>query len=224
MVSKNRTELVLYHAKLCENFYLRFYLADNDNCQLESPSDDYLIVFYIPDKVSWRVAVQQLSEAGFNAVRSFNPYWDISGKTFTDSSGYRVVLQNSAFQHYKVRLARPTNNLDLSSKYYVDNFSLVRVGNFRGHEGFDGDILADESSLFQFELTYAQSLLHDGRLNYSGHSVCLYISKESSCISDNVRVDPDGFGIYVRRYKDFQFLLSAEESKKQIQGDNHNEK
>jgi hypothetical protein len=30
-------------------------------------------------------------------VQSFNPYWDQHGKTFEDPDGYRVVLQNAAW-------------------------------------------------------------------------------------------------------------------------------
>jgi hypothetical protein len=33
--------------------------------------------------------------AGYWPVASFNPYWDRSGRTFEDSDGYRVVLQNA---------------------------------------------------------------------------------------------------------------------------------
>lgn len=32
--------------------------------------------------------------AGFNETKSYNPYWDVVGKTFEDIDGYRVVLQN----------------------------------------------------------------------------------------------------------------------------------
>lgn len=35
-----------------------------------------------------------MTEAGFRAMSSFNPYWDTNGKTFVDNDGYRVVLQN----------------------------------------------------------------------------------------------------------------------------------
>jgi hypothetical protein len=33
--------------------------------------------------------------AGFTAVASLNPYWDVSGRTFADADGYRIVLQCS---------------------------------------------------------------------------------------------------------------------------------
>jgi hypothetical protein len=32
--------------------------------------------------------------AGFKQVVSLNPYWDIRGRTYEDSDGYRIVLQN----------------------------------------------------------------------------------------------------------------------------------
>ena len=30
-------------------------------------------------------------------VTSFNPYWEISGQTFEDADGYRIVLQNGTW-------------------------------------------------------------------------------------------------------------------------------
>jgi hypothetical protein len=31
-------------------------------------------------------------------VKAFNPYWDRKGRTFADPDGYRVVLQNAAWE------------------------------------------------------------------------------------------------------------------------------
>lgn len=53
-----------------------------------------LLVFYVPDVRTWNAAVARMERAGYSAVRTFNPYWDKNGKTFEDSDGYRVVLQN----------------------------------------------------------------------------------------------------------------------------------
>lgn len=58
-----------------------------------APTQDNLLVFYIPDEKLWTSQCQQMLVAGFNAVASYNPYWDVSGKTFEDTDGYRVVLQ-----------------------------------------------------------------------------------------------------------------------------------
>jgi hypothetical protein len=40
-----------------------------------------------------------LMAAGFNQVPSFNPYWEVQGRTFIDPDDYRVVLQNSEWSN-----------------------------------------------------------------------------------------------------------------------------
>jgi catechol 2,3-dioxygenase-like lactoylglutathione lyase family enzyme len=61
----------------------------------KAPTEDNLLVFYLPDEGEWRQAVQRLEACGYKPVRAFNPYWDRQGKTFEDPDGYRVVLQNA---------------------------------------------------------------------------------------------------------------------------------
>ena len=58
-----------------------------------APTPDNLVVFYIPEEERWRNEVARMHDAGFPPVPSFNPYWDIHGRTFEDPDGYRVVLQ-----------------------------------------------------------------------------------------------------------------------------------
>jgi YycE-like protein len=58
-----------------------------------SPTLDNLLVFYLPDANDWNAAVERMTEAGYPAVTSFNPYWDRHGRTFEDPDGYRVVFQ-----------------------------------------------------------------------------------------------------------------------------------
>jgi catechol 2,3-dioxygenase-like lactoylglutathione lyase family enzyme len=60
-----------------------------------APTQDNLLVFYLPDETDWKAAVARLEAAGHRAVKSFNPYWDHRGRTFEDPDGYRVVLQNA---------------------------------------------------------------------------------------------------------------------------------
>lgn len=60
----------------------------------KAPTKDNLLVFYIPDKSEWQELYKRMEQSGFNCVASFNPYWDVSGKTFEDLDGYRVVIQN----------------------------------------------------------------------------------------------------------------------------------
>ena len=60
-----------------------------------APTQDNLLVFYMPDKNEWEECCKQMIKAGFIEGQSYNPYWDKSGKTFEDVDGYRVVLENS---------------------------------------------------------------------------------------------------------------------------------
>ena len=62
-----------------------------------APTQDNLIVFYLPNTEQWQAAVARMEAHGFAPVPSYNPYWDTLGKTFEDSDGYRVVLQNAAW-------------------------------------------------------------------------------------------------------------------------------
>lgn len=60
-----------------------------------APTKDNLIIFYIENKNEWEHSCKNMIRAGFNKVKSYNPYWDNSGQTFEDPEGYRVVLQNT---------------------------------------------------------------------------------------------------------------------------------
>jgi hypothetical protein len=57
-----------------------------------APTQDNLMVFYIPNAEEWRQQGEQMEKAGFAKVASPNPYWDQTGSTFEDADGYRVVL------------------------------------------------------------------------------------------------------------------------------------
>src|SRR5262245_33768735 len=41
-----------------------------------APSEDNLLVFYLPDVGDWERAVARMVAAGFKPVRALNPYWD----------------------------------------------------------------------------------------------------------------------------------------------------
>jgi len=62
------------------------------------PDPDHLLVFYLPDHAIWTMACARTREAGFRAVAPANPYWGRRGATFEDLDGYRVVLQNAAWE------------------------------------------------------------------------------------------------------------------------------
>jgi len=61
------------------------------------PDPETLLVFYLSDEADWRASVARLRAFGVAPVRSYNPYWDVSGLTFEDPDGFRIVLQNAAW-------------------------------------------------------------------------------------------------------------------------------
>ena len=63
-----------------------------------APTEDNLLVFYLPDERQWREGVDRMIAAGYEPVPSFNPYWGRAGRTFQDPDGYRVVLQNASWR------------------------------------------------------------------------------------------------------------------------------
>ena len=62
-----------------------------------APTQDNLLIFYLPDTAQWKQAIARLEVNGHRAVKAANPYWDERGKTFEDPDGYRVVLQNATW-------------------------------------------------------------------------------------------------------------------------------
>ncbi len=63
-----------------------------------APTRDNLLVLYLPDREEWEAAVRRMGEAGFPPIPPLNPFWDRDGLTFEDPDGYRVVLQNAAWE------------------------------------------------------------------------------------------------------------------------------
>jgi catechol 2,3-dioxygenase-like lactoylglutathione lyase family enzyme len=75
-------------------YHLEFTRA-REHMAGRAPTQDNLLVFYLPDPVEWRASVARMRDSGFDPVPAFNPYWDRDGHTFEDPDGYRVVLQNA---------------------------------------------------------------------------------------------------------------------------------
>ncbi len=63
-----------------------------------APSQDHLLVLYLPDAAAWQAAVARMRAYGYEPVPAYNPYWDQQGTTFEDPDGYRVVLQQAAWR------------------------------------------------------------------------------------------------------------------------------
>ena len=63
----------------------------------KAPTADNLLAFYIEDRDEWEMKCTQAELSGFVHVASYNPYWDLLGKTYEDLDGYRIVFHNSAW-------------------------------------------------------------------------------------------------------------------------------
>ena len=80
-----------------QNYHIEFTLHRGTNVG-KAPTKDNLLVFYIPNSKEWEKDCDKMKEAGFREVESYNPYWNIKGKTFEDPDGYRVVIQNQNWE------------------------------------------------------------------------------------------------------------------------------
>ena len=66
-----------------------------------TPTVEDLLVFYLASESEWRAACASMSAAGFMPVATFNPYWEVRGRTYQDHDGYRVVLQREEWSNWK---------------------------------------------------------------------------------------------------------------------------
>ena len=62
-----------------------------------APTEENLLVLYLPDAAAWDARVAAMDAAGFARVPARNPYWDRDGVTFEDPEGWRVVITRRAW-------------------------------------------------------------------------------------------------------------------------------
>jgi len=79
-------------------YHLEFTTAEGHDAG-RAPTQDNLLIFYIPGESAHAESVARMEAAGFVSVASFNPWWDRLGKTFEDPDGYRVVLAKGDWQN-----------------------------------------------------------------------------------------------------------------------------
>lgn len=77
-------------------YHLEFTRSDEHSAG-EAPTQESLLVFYVPDQETWQQVVDEI-EKTVAPVKSLNPYWDQHGRTYEDPDGYRVVIQNAAWK------------------------------------------------------------------------------------------------------------------------------
>ena len=62
-----------------------------------APSNEDLLILYLPLGDEWERAVARLREFGAREIAASNPYWNLQGVTFVDPDGYGIVLQNASW-------------------------------------------------------------------------------------------------------------------------------
>ena len=78
-------------------YHLEF--TQEEGCEVAgAPSEENLLVFYLPEEEVWLAACEKAERAGFTRVKSHNPYWEVRGRTFEDPDGYRVAFENSEWE------------------------------------------------------------------------------------------------------------------------------
>jgi hypothetical protein len=76
------------------SYHLEFTQHENGSL-CPQPTEDNLLVFYIPDKTQRDSIGRRLMDMGYPQVQPENPYWEKDGITFADPDGRRIVLQNT---------------------------------------------------------------------------------------------------------------------------------
>ncbi len=70
------------------------------------------------------------------------------------NSESRDQLASSA-QISSIRVARPTRDLDVTARFYVDALGLDHLGGFRNHDGVDGVFVGPREASWHLELTFS---------------------------------------------------------------------
>lgn len=81
-----------------QSYHLEF-TRHRDEKVGRAPTEENLLVFYIPNTDEWQQTCNCMEAAGFKSVTAYSPHWDTEGRTFEDIDGYRVVLQNCPCPH-----------------------------------------------------------------------------------------------------------------------------
>lgn len=79
-------------------YHFEFTYCRNHPVAPTSTNED-LAVFYIAALAEWQSTCSNMIAAAFKQVSSFNPYWNIRGRTYEDHDGYRIVLQNAQWSN-----------------------------------------------------------------------------------------------------------------------------
>ena len=66
-----------------------------DGSPCPAPTEDNLLVFYMPNVEQIQAVKSRLASMGYYEVPPENPYWAEKGVTIADPDGWRIVLMNT---------------------------------------------------------------------------------------------------------------------------------
>ena len=78
----------------------------------------------------------------------------------------------------RMRVARPTDDLEAVTRFYRDGLGLKELFRFEDHEGFDGVMLGLPGASYHLEFTHARGH-HVGRAPTADHLLVFYLPDES---------------------------------------------
>lgn len=64
---------------------------------IPTPTQEDLLVFYVPQPQEWQERCSAMHRAGFLQVEPYNPYWKRSANTYSDRDGYLVVIAQATW-------------------------------------------------------------------------------------------------------------------------------
>lgn len=76
------------------SYHLEF-TEHTDGSPCPAPTEDNLLVFYLPDYKQIQAVQSRLANMGYPEVPPENPYWQEKGVTIADPDGWRIVLMNT---------------------------------------------------------------------------------------------------------------------------------
>lgn len=75
-------------------YHLEFTQHENGS-PCPAPTEDILLVFYMPNHGEIKKIIERLARMGYEKVEPENPYWLERGVTIPDPDGWRIVLMNT---------------------------------------------------------------------------------------------------------------------------------
>ncbi len=107
----------------------------------------------------------------------------------------------------EMRVARPTDRLDLVAEMYRSGLGFKRLGSFEDHDGFDGVMLGPPGSGYHLEFTHHRG--HEvGRAPTQDHLLVFYVSDRMAWGAQCTRMRDAGF-VEVASYNPYWDRLGA---------------